>query len=214
MSFEALTAPLQSMPWWAPGVIVLIFGLLTCFSGYKVLKVVLFLLGFHAGAYGALYYGPSMFPEQPIVVWSLALVLGLALGFLINFFYRAGIFVLGAYVGGMLSLTLVQSLPDVAALTLFVVAALAGGFIGLRLERWTVKIATAAIGAWHALQSIFYLLQLSPSLFPWMQVFDEDSGISLNDFTDRPWYFWVGVIGLFIVGMRMQIGSARGKNRS
>ncbi len=85
---DLTTLPLDNLPWWAPGVVVLLFGLLTCLHGYKILKVVLFLLGLTSGAYAGLLYAPLLFPEQPNLVWITAGVLGFALGILMNFFYK------------------------------------------------------------------------------------------------------------------------------
>jgi len=202
------TVPLDSLPWWIPGAVVLVFGLLTCLHGYKILKVVLFFLGFTSGAYAGLLYAPLLFPEQPKVVWITAGVLGLALGVLMNFFYKGGVFIMGSYVAGVILLPFLQSLEDLAAIGVLILAIVVGGFAALKLEQWAMKIATAAVGAWHAVQSTFFLGKLSPFLFPWEQILDKYGGASLHDIFDRPWYFWTSVIGLFLGGLYMQM---RGK---
>ncbi|MCZ6672491.1 MAG: DUF4203 domain-containing protein [Verrucomicrobia bacterium] len=207
--FSAL--PLENLPWWVPGAVVLAFGLITCLHGYKILKAVLFMLGLTSGLYAGLLYAPLIFPEQPNLVWIVAGVLGLALGVLMNFFYKAGVFILGAYAGGVVFLPFLQSLQDVAAIGVLVVAILVGGFAALLLEKWAMKIATSAIGAWHAVQSSFFVLKLSPFLFPWEQVLDKYGGASLHDIFDRPWYFWTSVIGLFLGGLYMQVRGKRKK---
>lgn len=210
VTFALSTLPLDNLPWWVPGAVVLVFGLLTCLHGYKILKLVLFLLGLVSGAYAGLLYAPLLFPENPNLVWITAGVLGLALGVLMNFFYKAGLFILGAYLGGMVFLPFLQSMQDLAAIGLLVVVILVGGFAALKLEKWGMKIATAGIGAWHAIQSVFFILKLSPFLFPWEQVLDKYGGASLEDVFTRPWYFWLGVLGLFIGGLANQL---RSKNK-
>lgn len=186
---------------------MILFGLLTCLYGYKILKLVLFLLGLVSGAYAGLLYAPLLFPENPNLVWITAAILGLALGVLMNFFYKAGVFILGAYLGGVIFLPFLQSMQNLAAIGLLVLVILVGGFLALKLEKWGMRIATAGIGAWHAVQSGFFLLKLSPFLFPWEQVLDKYGGASLEDVFTRPWYFWVGVIGLFIGGLTTQMRS-------
>lgn len=193
------------MPWWIPGAVVLVFGLLTCLRGYKILKLVLFSLGLITGAYAALLYAPLIFPESPKVVWILAAVLGLALGILMNFFYKAGVFIMGAYVAGVFLLPFLQSMQEFAAIGVLILAIVVGGFIALKLEQWAMKIATACIGAWHVVQSTFYLLKLSPFLFPWEQILDKYGGASLHDIFNRPWYFWTGVVVLALAGLVSQM---------
>lgn len=209
MPEDLSTVPLDSLPWWVPGAVVLLFGLLTCLHGYKLLKAVLFLLGLTSGAYAGLLYAPLLFPEQPKVVWIVAAALGLALGILMNFFYKAGVFILGAYVGGVVALPFLQSLQDIAAIGVLVLAILVGGFVALKLEKFSMKIATAILGAWHSVQSTFFLLKLSPFLFPWQQILDKYGGASLHDIFNRPWYFWASVIGLFVGGFFTQVWGKR-----
>lgn len=210
---DLTTLPLDNLPWWAPGVVVLLFGLLTCLHGYKILKVVLFLLGLTSGAYAGLLYAPLLFPEQPNLVWITAGVLGFALGILMNFFYKAGVFTLGAYLGGVIFLPFLQSMQDLAAIGLLVVVILVGGFAALKLESWMMKVATSVVGAWHAIQSLFFLLKIPPPfLFPWEMLLDKYGGGSIHDVLHRPWYFWMGVIGLSIGGFYMQIKGKKKKD--
>ena len=212
MTTNLSNLPLDTLPWWAPGAVVLVFGLLTCLYGYKILKLVLFLLGFVSGSYAGLLYAPLLFPDDPKVVWITASVLGLALGILMNFFYKAGVFILGSYVAAVFFLPFLQSLNDVAAIAVLVLMILVGGFAALKLEKWTMKIATACAGAWHAVQSTFFLLKLSPFLFPWEQILDKYGGASLHDIFNRPWYFWTSVIGLSLAGFYRQVKSKRKKD--
>ena len=161
------------------------------------------MLGLTSGAYAGLLYAPLLFPENPNLVWITAGVLGFALGILMNLFYKAGVFTLGAYLGGVIFLPFLQSMQDLAAIGLLVVVILVAGFAALKLEKWAMKIATAGVGAWHAVQSLF--------LFPWEQLLEKYGGGSLVDVFTRPWYFWAGVIALFIGGAYRQF---KGKKKA
>ncbi len=210
MNLQAYLPLLSSLPWWVPGLLVLVLGLLVCFWGYKVLKIVLFLMGFYLGAYVTLLYGPALFPDQRLFVWGIAaLALGLAAGFLIYVFFRVGVFILGACLGVALTLNFAAHMQEMAKWALLILAGLAGGILGLRLEKWTMKAATSFLGAWHAVQGVLFLFKLSPLLLPWEQILGESGGASLKDLADRPWYFWASVIGLSILGMGRQIFPAR-----
>lgn len=139
-------------------------------------------------------------------------ILGIALGIFMNFFYKAGVFILGAYLGGMVFLPFLQSMQDIVAIGIFALAILIGGFAALKMEKWAMKIATAGIGAWHIVQSAFFLLKIPPPLlFPWEQILDKYGGASLHDIFDRPWYFWTSVVGLFAAGLYMQVKGGRKK---
>ena len=212
MNPDSPVLPLDALPWWAPGLIVLAFGLLTCLHGYKILKLVLFFLGFVSGAYAGLLYAPLVFPESSQVVWITAGILGLSLGILMNFFYKAGVFILGSYGAAVILLPFLQSLEDIAAIGVLVLAILIGGFMALKLEKWTMKAATAAACAWHAVQSVFFLLKLSPFLFPWKQILDKYGGASLHDIFERPVFFWISVVGLSIGGFYIQMRGKRKKD--
>jgi len=197
--------PLDQLPWWAPGVGIFVFGLITCLYGYKLLKVVLFLLGFLSGLYAGLLYAPLIFDEQLRAVLITAAVLGLTLGIFMNSFYKVAVFVLGAYMGGMVVLPFLQSLNDFVALGIFFLVIILGGFSALKLQSFALKITTAGVGAWHVVQSVFFLLKIPPPfLFPWEQILDKYGGAPLHDIFDRPWYFWTSVLGLFIVGFYTQ----------
>lgn len=212
MNPEAYLPLLTSLPWWVPGLLVLGLGLLVCFWGYRILKIVLFLLGFSLGAYFTLLYGPALFPDQRPFVWGIAaLALGSGAGCLIYVFFRTGVFILGACLGVALSLNFTQHMQDVAKWILLVLAGLAGGILGLKLEKWTMKAATSFLGAWHAVQGVFFLFKLSPFLLPWEQMLGENSGASLQDLADRPWYFWASVIGLSILGIARQSKGSNAK---
>ncbi|MBH54472.1 MAG: hypothetical protein CMI18_09020 [Opitutaceae bacterium] len=197
--------PLDQFPWWAPGLGGFAFGLITCLHGYKLLKVVLFLLGFLSGLYVGLLYAPLIFDEQPLAVLITAAILGVALGIFMNSFYKAGVFILGAYMGGMVFLPFLQSFNDFVALGIFLLAIVLGGFAALKLQSLALKVATAGVGAWHLVQSVFFMLKIPPPfLFPWEQTLDKYGGASLHDIFDRPWYFWTSVLGLFIAGFYTQ----------
>lgn len=209
MNPQALSPLLTTLPWWVPGLLVLVLGLLVCFWGYRIMKIVLFLLGFYLGAYFTFLYGPGLYPDQPLYVWGIAsLVLGLAAGFLIYVFYRCGVFILGACLGVALTLNFAPHLQEMAKWALLILAGLAGGVLGLYLEKWTMKAATSFLGAWHAVQGVLFLFKKSPFLLPWEQMLGECGG-GLQVLADRPWYFWASVIGLFLLGLGRQVFPAR-----
>ena len=215
MNPEALPTFWSSIPWWVPGLLVIGLGLLVCFWGYKALKIVTFLLGFYLGAYVAWTYGPNFYPDEGAFDWfSAALILGLATGFLIFIFYRIGCFILGACLAVALTLNFAQHMQAVAKWVVLIIAGVVGGFLGVRLEKWTMTAATSILGAWHAVQGVFFLFKMSPFLLPWEQMLAQDGGAGIKDLADRPWYFWLSFFGLSVLGMSKQIKGKRGQTQN
>ncbi len=212
-SFIQLVESLPSwMPYWIPVGGTLIMGLLACFFGYKLLKVVLFMLGLLTGLYAGLMYGPT-FLENPNHVWIASAVLGLALGILMNYVYKLGVFAMSAYVGMIISMASLQAMPEFQRWAVTLVVIFVFGIVGLILQKWTIKAATATLGAWHVIQTIFFLLKQSPYLFPWEPLKIEFSDASIENVIQQPWYFWVAVLVFALLGLQYQFRGPRKKKK-
>src|SRR5687767_8654019 len=125
-------------------IILLLGGLLACFAGYRVFRVVLAIYGFILGALLA-----SSFMGADQTLWMvLAWVAGGIIGALILLVaYFAGVALLGAGIGAAaahLIFAAFTSEPGVLVLILFSVA---GALGALALQRYVIIIATAFGGA-------------------------------------------------------------------
>src|ERR1043166_4055533 len=79
--------------------LVIVGGLLTCFWGYRILKVSLATIGFIAGAFGGWELGLALANSSTGLVLGCALVGGLIGMVLCLSAYFAGVFLLGATAG-------------------------------------------------------------------------------------------------------------------
>lgn len=132
-----------------PAVSVLLAGgLLACFFGYRLFKVVLGVFGFIIGALAA----SSVFgagDTTPMVI--AAIVGGIAGAALLLAAYFVGVALVGAGVGALLVnviWTQIEGDPHPAVVILFSVA---GAVVATWLQRYVIILATAFMGAWTML---------------------------------------------------------------
>lgn len=129
-----------------PAAVVLVAGgLLSCFLGYRLFKVVLAIFGFIIGALAA----SSVFGEASATAMVLAAVVGGLCGaFLLLAAYFVGVALVGAGIGVTtvhLIWTQIQGDPHPAVVIL---AAVAGALLSTWLQRYVIILGTAFGGAW------------------------------------------------------------------
>jgi hypothetical protein len=129
------------------GVLVTLFGLLSCFYGWRIFKLVLVVGGLLIGAaLGAqLSADPVTGAPNGLIVVLMALV-GAAV---IVALLRVAVFVAGALFGGVIGLAIVNTFgidPAVAAL-IYVAFGVVGGLLALWIQKLMIILATAFAGA-------------------------------------------------------------------
>ena len=128
--------------------VLLAGGLLACFFGYRLFKVVLGVFGFIIGALAA----SSVFgagDTTPMVI--AAIVGGIAGAALLMAAYFVGVALVGAALGALLVnviWTQIEGDPHPAVVILFSVA---GAVVATWLQRYVIILATAFMGAWTML---------------------------------------------------------------
>lgn len=128
------------------GLFTLLFGLLSCFFGWRVFRLVLTIAGF----IGGFALGASLAPiDQPTLQLVYGLVAGVVGAVLAYLLFAIGVFLAGAglgiVVGGALG-TLLGASNEVT-LIIVVVCLVAGGLIALVLQKLMIIISTAFSGA-------------------------------------------------------------------
>jgi hypothetical protein len=135
--------------------LTILVGAIQCFFGYRFFKLILGLLGFLAGGVlaGALGYHIS---QQEAVV----LLAGLAGGFigagLMVALYFFGIFLVGAFLGGVLGtvlFALAESNPEPAVLLILAVIA---GIAAMIFQKFMIIVSTGFGGAWSVVAGTAY----------------------------------------------------------
>ena len=139
-------------------ILSIVLGLVSCFAGYRLFRVVLAIAGFFIGAVlaGGVFW--TVFPQQPEF---LAVIIGLAGGIigaiLLGFFYFAGVFVAGVALGVLLGSIIPVSM-NWQRILISIVLGLLCGVLALALQKLLIVVATAFIGSWAVLGGIALLL--------------------------------------------------------
>lgn len=134
-------------------------GVVYCFFGYRIFKVILGILGFVSGAYMAAAIAFSLLGREQAVLVILAGLAGGVIGaVLVVTFYFIGIFLLGAWLGGLLGILLTGGGESTVATVIILVLALIGGIVALMLQKLMIVISTALSGAWAIVSGVFRFL--------------------------------------------------------
>lgn len=134
-------------------------GLLACFAGYRLFRVVLALYGFILGAMIA----SSMMGTTNTVGMIVAALVGGIIGALILVFaYFVGIALIGAGLGTLVTHVLwgLASNADPPAL-LIIAASIAGAIGAMILQRYVIVVGTAFGGAWTAILGVIAIMERS-----------------------------------------------------
>jgi len=119
-------------------ILLILFGFMFCFTGYRLLKVVLFITGAIIG--GALM----------TLVWSgiFPMILGALIGGFVSMgLYIVGIFILGAIFGAVITKLFFLPMGMMAPDLLTVIVAVLGGIFATWFQRPLVIIASGIYGA-------------------------------------------------------------------
>lgn len=130
-----------------PPVLALALGVLVCFFGHRLLKVVLGLVGFAAGAVAAGGLALLLSSGTQIVLLVASLIGGVLGTLILLWAFKVGVFLVGACGGVLLGGVLSASVSGVVQLVVIGVLALLGGLLAFRLQRVVIGLATAVIGA-------------------------------------------------------------------
>jgi len=138
--------------------VLLAAGLLYCFLGYRLFRLILGLTGFlMAGGVAAGLAGWAS--QGNIVAMAVAGGLGGLCGAVaLSFLYRVGVFFLGFLGVLLVAYTILQGIETPWRPWIVVGSAVLGGLLALWIERPVMTMATAVIGAWLAAWSSYFLL--------------------------------------------------------
>ena len=139
----------------------MVVGLIICFFGYRIFKVVLALAGCLVGGLGAAAAASAMSDQQSVVLVA-GLVGSLVGSVLAVGLYFVGVFLLGAGAGAGLGVGLcivmkAEPMADPARL-LIAVAFVVGGVVALVLQKLLIILSTSFGGAWSISYGVLHFL--------------------------------------------------------
>jgi hypothetical protein len=140
------------------GAIVLgLLGLIECFFGYRVFRIILAILGFFVGAGIALQLIST---NQPVLMVLVGIIGGLIGSLIFYYLYFIGTFLAGIALGATFGSLLAANLnvaPNVTTI-LVAIGAIIGGMLGLVLSKYIIMLSTAFTGAAQVIYAAVLLL--------------------------------------------------------
>ena len=134
----------------------ILFGLLCCFWGFRMFRVILGILGF---AIGAMLVGQFVYnlTDGGMVLTVIAAIFGGIIGSaLVLFVYFIGIFMIGAAAAYLLLNMLASPAGFAGNTAVAVIVAVIGGILALIFQKFIIIVSTAFIGAWCFVSGLFY----------------------------------------------------------
>jgi hypothetical protein len=127
-------------------VVLMAGGLLACFAGYRLFRLVLSVYGF---ILGALLASSLMAPGEYVQMVIAAVIGGVLGAVLLNLAYFIGVALIGAGAGALiLHLIWTHAAHGDPPVLLVVVATVIGAIVATQLQRYVIVLATAFGGAW------------------------------------------------------------------
>jgi hypothetical protein len=132
-------------------------GIVQCFFGYRFFKFVVGLTGFVACGFlvGSIAYGIS---ENEIVGVVVGLIGGLLGAWLFVALYFLGVFLVGAFLGVVLSLMAFAAAGTEPHLVLVTIAAIVAGVLAVWIQKFMIMLSTAFGGSWIIVQGIAFFV--------------------------------------------------------
>jgi hypothetical protein len=130
-------------------IVLLLGGLISCFAGYRVFRVV---LGFFGFVLGALLASSIMGTEQTLWMIGAALVGGLVGALILVAAYFVGVALLGAFIGAVgVAHPLWAAFGREPHIVVVILFAIAGALAAMALQRYVIIVGTAFGGAQTAI---------------------------------------------------------------
>jgi len=170
-------------------------GLIECFFGYRILRFLLGVLGFIAGAVVCGSMGYELSDGSEIISIIAGIAGGLAGAFIMYTLYIVGVFAIGAALGFMTASYVFGIMNSDPIMIVLIAAAVLGGVLAAILQKPMLILATAFGGAYAAVTGVAYLL---------LKNFDPLDPEFLNTLSEDQLYrmaiiwFGLGVFGLVI----------------
>ncbi len=195
------------------GILLIAGGLLACFFGYRLFRLVLVVFGF---ILGALFASSFVAPSNTVAMIVAVVVGGLAGGLLMFAAYFVGVFLVGAGLGALVLQAVwaqfFASQPNIFLLAFF---AILGGVLAAIAQRYVIIVATAFGGAQTAIAGVVAVLASREPRRPAPDdVWIGHLGIPAVS-RDWPFVAWLllGVVGLVVQLSTGGGGKAVGRRR-
>jgi hypothetical protein len=177
-------------------------GLLSCFFGYRLLKLVIGLAGFTVGCAAGVSLGGAA-QWAPWLVIAAGIVVGLLAAWLAVALYFVGIFLLGVAAFAGLASLFVHNVLAVAGIGIL------GGILTLALQKFMLRVATAFGGASMVASGVVALIHGQQAV----RVADLGRPIQAGAGSREDLLVLLGTLALGCLGLIVQMGGGKGRKR-
>lgn len=143
--------------------LVIVAGLLTCFWGYRILKMSLAIFGLVTGAFAGWQLGLSLANGNDLITLGCALVGGVLGIVLYLWLYFVAIFLIGATAGVVVASAFFSGMGHQVQPIVFIVLPIAFGVIALLAQRFMIILSTAFSGAYLIMAGIWPFVLNNPN---------------------------------------------------
>jgi hypothetical protein len=189
--------------------VAIIVGLLACFWGYRIVKIVLGIMGFMAGAAGGWTLALSLAPGHNSIALVCAAIGGVLGAILCIWLFYFGIFLLGASAGAVVAAAVFGGTGHQAQPLLILIVAVAFGLLALVLQKFMIVVCTAFSGSYLVTAGLLHFISAGPHAAPLWFDFSHSGSPGLLGYGALA--FWL-VVGL--VGARFQYGGRRRRDEA
>jgi hypothetical protein len=138
--------------------IAIAVGILACFWGYRIVKLLLGIIGFVLGAAGGWELASSLVPGHELVALVCAGIGGIVGAVLCIWLFLLGIFLLGASAGTVVASAVFAGTGHQAQPLLFLAFAVVFGLLALLLQKFMIAVSTAFSGSYLVTAGILRLI--------------------------------------------------------
>jgi hypothetical protein len=176
--------------------LVVAVGLLTCFLGYRLLKMTLGIMGFIAGASAGGALGSSLEPGNSGIALVCA-VIGAVIGAVLYIWlFYLGIFLLGASAGAVVAAALFNAAGNQPQPGFLLGIATVFGVLALVFRKFMIIVSTAFLGSYLVMAGLFHLVPGLQNQSPlWFNHAQPGSGGSLGYIALAVWLI-LGMAGM------------------
>ena len=137
---------------------LIVSGLLACFFGYRLFKVVLGVTGFIAG--GALVWTLLMSAGYQQAIAIAGAALGALLGaFALFALFAAGVFLFGSALGLLIAVGVHAAIGSELNVIVAAIAAVVSGLVTLIFRKILIVVSTAMTGSWAVVSGVAYFVE-------------------------------------------------------
>jgi MFS family permease len=186
-------------------VIAIFFGLLTCFFGYPLFRLVLGIFAGVVGAISSYTVASSMFGVETDGM-AASIICALTVGVLVTIalvkLYLIGVFLIGAGLAVFLAMTITTMLDYIQVPLALAISGVVGGLIALWLQKLIVVISTAVFGSLYAVVGVAQLAGFGFDLEKMRE--NPEEVVNWQEPDNRLIVMAVSVLVLAIIGMIAQ----------